>query len=107
MWAAVVALTIATLSCGVLLLAPWSGPGRRVTYHGIVVGKKTDFQIDITYGGETLYVLMLDVGGGKPVGRLVPRELYERARHGDRLIKLPDARPVLVPRRRRRPTAGG
>jgi len=99
MWTAVVVLTIVTL-LGVLVVAPWSNPGRRVTYHGIVVGKRTEFQIDISYGGETLYVLMLDVGRGKPVGRLVPQELYDRARPGDRLIKLPDARPVLVPRRR-------
>jgi hypothetical protein len=43
---------------------------------------------------------MLDVGRPRPIGRLVPQELYDRARHGDRVIKLPDAQPILVRRRR-------
>ncbi|MFI7599406.1 hypothetical protein [Actinoplanes sp. NPDC049681] len=100
MWIAVAAMIISTVLTGVLLLGSWPDPGRRATYNGIVVGKETEFQIDITYGGETVYVLMLDVGRPRPIGRLVPQDLYDRARHGDRVIKLPDAQPVLVRRRR-------
>lgn len=63
MWVARRRPDISTLLNGMLLLTPWRDPVRRMTYNGIVVGKETEFHIDITYGGETVHVLMLDHGG--------------------------------------------
>jgi hypothetical protein len=101
MWVGVISLTIYLLFIGVTLLAPWPNPIRNQTDHGIVVGKAIEHSaLGFDPVPETLYILTLDVARGEPIRRIVTKDLWDRARHGDRVIKMMDAAPILVPRRR-------